>query len=433
MVKDGCTFEINSNFNESMGYNVDDELNLGNMELESSVDGNKYEHFDYSDLFSPWTKSFEELKLKMEQINPYIWKSITKQGRSDVPQVPQNARVIIRYNAFWEGEKAPFDSSVLRGRDFKFETGRCNVLEGLEAAVCTMHPEEQAQFIISYHLLFHEMGCPPRVKPKADGLFIIELLSYDLVGNLNAELDVPQEDRHKFALIKNKLHEIHVRGKDFFKRKCFREAIQAFEKVSELLKFSILANEEEAEEQSNFLIKVITNLAVCYNKVNMPRRACSMCKEIRQLTDKPPCKALFHGGKASLMLGDYDNARLLLIEAQKMEPSNEAINAELKILAERMEKYQNSRYELCRNALGLAKESDDLGDADKSTADLSPMETQIQKVLLDFVADSKRTKLTLPPGLTKKEIDTVKSMAQKMNLVFIADFVDKSKYTVIKH
>lgn len=240
----------------------------------------------------------------MTTINEFIYKKVTKEGNKGLGTVPNNARVCIRYNAYWEGEGAPFDSSFMRGSSHNFYTGRQEVLEGLEEAVRTMHKSEQAQFVISYKLLFHDMGCPPRVKPKADGLFIIELVSFNAVGDVDADKQVPEEDRNKFSVVFDKIKEIHLKGLDFFQQGQYRNACRAFEKAVDVLNFCRLANEEEEREQRYFLLKLYTNLAVCYIKTNNPSKTCIMCKEIRRLTDnKPSCKALFQEGRALLMLG----------------------------------------------------------------------------------------------------------------------------------
>lgn len=432
LISSGTNFEINTNFDEGFTNDIYDELNIGSDDEQDDAKN----PLDRTKLVSPWTKSFEELKLHMQQVNEHLWKKITKNGAEQEPVVPpNNARVCIRYNAYWEGEGAPFDSSFLRGSSCTFYTGRNEVLEGLEAAVQTMHKGEHAQFIISYNLLFREMGCPPRVKPKADGLFIIELVSYNLIGDMDADKQIPEEDRNKFPLVIDKVKEIHLKGLDFFSQGMHRNACRTFEKAVDILKFCRLANDEEEKEQTTFLLKLYTNLAVCYIKVNAPAKTCIMCKEIRALTNnKPSCKAMFQEGRALLMLGEYERSRHLLIKAQHMEPHNVDINKELKILNERYTRYKENEKALWTKAMGIIKETQVSEENSKNTDtdDLSELEQEMINLMRDFKEDEAQNDLKLPAGLTNKEIDIVDNLAKKLDLKLCLNPLDNASYSLKK-
>uniref|UniRef100_A0A1A9WIQ6 peptidylprolyl isomerase n=1 Tax=Glossina brevipalpis TaxID=37001 RepID=A0A1A9WIQ6_9MUSC len=432
LIESGCNFEINTNFDEDVTNKIFDELNLGSDDEEEN--DRKSSSEELRDLVSPWIRPFAELKENMLRINPYIWKKVVKVGKEDEPVVPsRNARVCIRYNAYWEGEGAPFDSSFLRGSSFNFYTGIGEVLEGLETAVCTMQRGEQAQFIISYHLLFRELGCPPRIKPKADALFIIELLSCNLVGDINADSQMSEQDRTKFPLVIEKVKDIHLKGLDFFRQGLYRNACRAFEKASDLLKFCHLANEEEEIEQRNFLIKLFTNLAVCYIKINLPSRACIVCKEIRQLTNnKPSCKALFQEGRALLMLGEYKRARELLVKALYMEPHNSDISNELKILEARYSQYKESERNIWTRAMGIIKDKEDENDTFKKEANLNELEQEMLKLLQDFKDDETQKKLCIPSGFTSKEVNIIDNLAKRLELKLTLDPLDNGRYSVNK-
>lgn len=429
LINSGTNFEINTNFDDGITNEIYEELNIGSDEepddVKNPIDRNK--------LVSPWTKSFVELKQHMQQVNEHLWKKITKIGVDQESVVPINARVCIRYNAYWEGEGAPFDSSFLRGSSFSFYTGRNEVLEGLEAAVRTMYKGEHAQFLISYHLLFREMGCPPRVKPKADGLFIIELVSYNLVGDIDAEQQIPEEDRNKYTLVIDKVKEIHLKGLDFFTQGMHRNACRAFEKAVDILKFCRLANEQEEKEQTSFLLKLYTNLAVCYIKVSAPSKTCIMCKEIRGLTNnKPSCKALFQEGRALLMLGEYEKARHILVKAQHMEPHNVDISKELKTLDERYTRYKKSERDIWTRAMGIIKKNQIPEETSANNEDLSILEREMMKLMLDFKEDDNQKDMKLPAGLTNKEIETVDELVKRLDLKLSINPLDNSSYTVTK-
>lgn len=428
LISSGTTFEINANFDEGFTNDIYDELNLGSDE----DDDDAANPIDRTQLVSPWTKPFDELKQHMQQVNEYMWKKITKEADETTTEVPNNARVCIRYNAYWEGEGAPFDSSFLRGSSYTFYTGRSEVLEGLEAAVRTMRKGEHAQFVISYHLLFREMGCPPRVKQKADGLFIIELVTFNEIGDINAEQQIPEEDRNKYAIVIGKVKDIHLKGLDFFGQGMYRNACRAFEKALDLLKFCQLSSEEEEQEQRPFLLKLYTNLAVCYIKTNFPAKTCIMCKEIRHLTNnKPSCKAIFQEGRGLLMLGEYSRARQLLIKAQTMEPQNQNISNELKILEDRYKVHKENENKMWTKAIGIIKDCD-AKPVRNIEDDVSVLEEEILKLMRNFKDDEAQSNLKLPSGLTSKEIETVDALAKSLDLKLSLNPLETDSYTITK-
>ncbi|KAH8252300.1 hypothetical protein KR038_004427, partial [Drosophila bunnanda] len=326
---------------------------------------------DPDTLISPWMRPFDELRALMQPIGEHIFKRIMRHGHEERDPVPDKARVSIRYSGYWEGVGAPFDSSLLRGTKFEFETGTKMVLEGLEAAVRTMRPYEQSEFIISYKLLFRELGCPPRIKPKADGLFKVEVIDYTMIGDGQAMDSICQEDRDKFYVVYPKAQDLHLHGKDCVRRSRFRCAATAFERALESLNYCRLANEEEERQQTALLltlsvriciyimglfivISIISqqNLMVCYNKLGRPRRVCIVMKDVRRLTaNDPPCKALFHEARALTSLGEYQQARKILMKAQAKQPANKEINDEIELLDKRINRYEEASRDLWSKAL----------------------------------------------------------------------------------
>lgn len=427
LILNGTKFEINANFeDEEFVSDIFHELNPeANIEDDVKVDNSK--------LVSPWQFSFQELRMQMTKLNEHVFKKITKCGLAESETVPENARVCIRYNAYWEGEGAPFDSSFLRGSSFSFYTGRGDVLEGLEEAVKSMLKGEEAHFLISYHLLFREMGCPPRVKPKADALFVIECVDFNKVGDINATDKLSEEEQNKFPTVYEKAKEVHLKGIDFFGQSMYRNACKAFLKAANALNFCQLQNEEQQEQQTAFLIKLYTNLAVCYNKLNLPNKTILMCKELRRLTNnKISCKALFQEGRALMNLGEYTRARFILIKAQNIEPNNKDVNEELKTLEIRYSKYKANEKDLCKRAISLMNGNKIETNKSKNADIDSAFQKEILNVIGSFNENKNLKSFQLPAGLTAKEIKEVDKLAKDMNLKLQISPLDNSIYTLEK-
>lgn len=50
------------------------------------------------------------------------------------------------------------------------------LLPGLQTAIKSMLVGETALFLISYQVMYGELGVPPRIKPKADCVFYIKVV-----------------------------------------------------------------------------------------------------------------------------------------------------------------------------------------------------------------------------------------------------------------
>ncbi|KAH8405780.1 hypothetical protein KR215_008806, partial [Drosophila sulfurigaster] len=141
---------------------------------------------------------------------------------------------------------------------------------------------------------------------------------------------IAPEDRCKFSIVYPKARDMHLHGKDCVKRGSYHSGITAFENAISSLNYCRLADEKDEQQQTELLITLNTNLMVCYNKLNIPKRACIAMKALRHLTqNQPSCKALFQEGRALVALGEYKRARLVFVQAQAKQPNNKEISDEI--------------------------------------------------------------------------------------------------------
>ncbi|XP_037715395.1 inactive peptidyl-prolyl cis-trans isomerase shutdown [Drosophila subpulchrella] len=297
----------------------------------------------YEAVPSPWTESLEKLRTEMNRIDEHIYKHITREGHEERDPVPPKARVSIRYRAYWEGESTAFKSSKL----LEFETGGDMVLQGLETAVRTMRPYEKADFVISFEQLCGELGSPPLIKPKADGLFQVEVIDYSLIE----ENQIPEEERDKFYVVYPKAKDFYLEGKIWLRRYRYRNAETSFQKAIDFLKTCRMTDSEEKRQQNDLLINLFQGLMVCYNSLNRPKCACTTMKELRLLTgNQPSWRALYQEGRALTILGDYDRARISYKRAQKKQPDNQDIEDEITKITKRINNLEVAKRELWERA-----------------------------------------------------------------------------------
>ncbi|KAH8299541.1 hypothetical protein KR044_002514, partial [Drosophila immigrans] len=427
LIDSGAQFEVDTaDINNTLYEDglMDDDEDTNEEEIETAA------------LVSPWTKSFDELRQLMTPISEHIYKRITREGVKEQGLVPDKARVSLRYSAYWEGQSAPFDSSMLRGTKFEFATG-CNiVLEGLEAAVRSMHPYEQAEFIISYKLLFHELGCPPRIKPRADGLFKIEVMGFTLIGDQQSLDNIAPEDRTKFSIVFPKAKDMHLHGKDCVKRGSYRNAVTAFESAISSLNYCRLADEEDELKQTTLLVTLYTNVMVCYNKLSKPQRACIAMKALRHLThNQPSCKALFQEGRALAALGEYELARIVFIKAQAKQPNNKEISEEIIKMDARVSKYKQSMQEIWTRALSgkqpKEKEESTVQHAENTAHD-QQFKHDFHSQLEEFQKSSLQSIHMSRKMYTDKEFDMLRLLAAQRNFKLSLSPLDADQLTLAK-
>ncbi|XP_030380023.1 inactive peptidyl-prolyl cis-trans isomerase shutdown [Scaptodrosophila lebanonensis] len=430
LIDEGAQFEVDSADVNSMVY---DDFCCDNTDNDETVGDIKNE-----DLVSPWIRPFSELRMLMQCISEHIYKRVVREGNTELGLVPNKARVALRYSAYWEGEGAPFDSSLLRGTKYEFETGQDEVVVGLEAAVRTMYPYEQAEFIISYKLLFLELGCPPRIRPRADGLFKIEVLSFALVGNVQALEQIQPEDKDKFVVIYPKAKEIQLHGKDCVKRGAFHNAISAFERAISALNYCRTSDIHEESKQTELLVTLYTNLMICYNKLNKPQRVCIMMKAIRRLTmDQPSCKALFQEGRALVALGEYKCGRQAFLQAQAKQPNNTEISAEIINVDKRILKYQRDSSEIWSRALRtkeeiLSSEKKQNNCALDNIGVKPQIKNEFDKILKDFSKAPLKSLSLARHMFTEKEFRVLRQLALENNMSLNLSPIDKNRLTLQK-
>lgn len=399
---------MNSDFNRDEDEELFSDFAVGD-------DDEFYDNLANKPVMSPWEKSYDELRetmIKLPTCN--IWKKIVKAGIGE-PMPQEKIRATIHYNGYFEQteNRAAFDSTYMRGAPKTFYIGNNEILTGIELAVMSMLKNEESQFIVSYELLFGEMGCQPRVPPKADGLFVISLLNFTEVGDGEAIDKVKDEDKRKFAVILPKIQDVQTKGKDLFNRGHTANSIRAFHNAVRTLEMCQLSNEEEQQQHQQLLAKLYTNLAVCYNKLGLWKKTCSICNELNRISDKKKNgKALFQEGRALLKLNEFRRAREKLGQAQRLEPTNKMISDELILLEQTYKKQKDFEQGLWKRAF---KNDDATKENKKPDVDDSFQATLLEH-MDQFKADTKQRAMRLPEGLSSEELESIESMVQNMSL-----------------
>lgn len=374
---------------------------------------------------SPWNGTFSVLRQTMEKVGNYlIYKKIIRKGYGDEILGTQNARVEYHYSAFLENFDVPFDSTYTKGRPNSMTTANCNVLPGVYHALITMCAGEEAQFLIDHSLLYGECGCPPRVPPKSECLFVIELKSYRQSGDEHALDNIDEADRNKFSVVYTKAEEVYKKALDSFVQKRYRLANVEFGKAIHALEYCTMESKQEELKQHDILVRLYRNQAVCFNMRQIWTKTCLMCKDLTYLSQrcnsyniKNDCKAQFQWGRALLGLAEYAKAREHLKRAKELEPNNVEVSKELVLLDTKEQAAKKHEKDFAMRAARII-ESVKITDEEKPKTVVSDgFQQQLKTTLIEF-SEGNETELTLPDALDQGHIHFAKNLAENMNLKF---------------
>ena len=336
---------------------------------------------------------FEILRSKMVDISPYkdggVMKRVLIPGSGLV--CPPFARVRVHYNAYFEMNDEPFDSTHLRNKSFEFKLGANQVVYGLEVGVATMKKHEKAQFIFEPEYYIGKFGCEPRVPKETPVLFEVECISFIEANEYEKYENSTDEQRAKVSFkqmmhICNCLREV---GNDHFRREQYNEASKRYRKCIYLLdKTSVNTDEDEVKWKAVMLKAYLNMSQICVKQVK-PKKAIFYCKMALDL-EPNNVKALFRYGHSLRLLQNFERARLFLNKAYNLEPTSRDIIEEIKKLNEAVAKYKTLEKDFYKKMFSGQKvnETNDQCDDFKLEEKESLLKTKnlIREKLDEFVA-----------------------------------------------
>ncbi|KAJ8919994.1 hypothetical protein NQ315_006524 [Exocentrus adspersus] len=266
---------------------------------------------------------FEEIAKKMEDLLPdgSIKKRVLRKGYGD--KAPELAIVKVHYNAYIEYNPEPFDSTYARNKPHQFSLTSGEVIIGLDVAVQSMQLNEKSQFLIKPKHAYGQLGCLNRVPPNSEVLFEVELLEVINAGAATSFQYLPDEEQRKFTNVYDYCLALCAKGKELF-GKNINAAIREYNTAVAKLEMAQLADYDDQIKQQELLMRLYTNLLVCYTKIEEPRKGCINFNKINELVKgsdiRIPAKCFFNNARCLRMLGDFGLAKKRLQRAQKMEP-----------------------------------------------------------------------------------------------------------------
>nr|CAH7767887.1 unnamed protein product [Callosobruchus chinensis] len=339
LMKDGVVFDVDTN-------ELEEAEKPTNVDVEYTENLLKYLNLEVvgGDIGAEDTyvegQPFEKIAAKMFNLieNGKIKKRVLREGYGQKP--PKMSIVRVHYNAYLEYQGEPFDSTYARKSMHQFTVDNGEVLVGLDVAVQSMKLNEKSQFIIQPEYAYGRFGCLDRVPKNSEVLFEVELLEIVDSGAASTFQKLPEDQQKEFHHVYEYCLALCAKGKDIF-GKNIQGAIKEYNTAVYKLEHCMLQDMADQEKQQELLLRLYTNLLVCYTKTEEPKRGCTNFNKIKDLV------------KCLRMLGEFELAKKRLNVAYRAEPKNpDVLNLMLNIERD-ITKSKREQMEKSRAMLGL--------------------------------------------------------------------------------
>jgi len=236
---------------------------------------------------------------------------------------PTGNEVEAHYTGTLVSDGSQFDSSRDRGKPFKFTIGQGQVIKGWDEGFASMKIGEKALLQVRFDYAYGASGSPPSIPPKADLLFDVELLGFR---------DKPKE-RWQMSVDERLAYATNLKADatDCFTAQQFREAAAKYEEAAIFGVDDGITGDDIPLEERPLYVACWSNAAMCYTKLKLwadTIRATNLVLDIaaEQHTN---LKALYRRGVARTQLGLYQEAKVDLMCAYKLDPKNKDVRKAL--------------------------------------------------------------------------------------------------------
>ncbi|KAK9879577.1 hypothetical protein WA026_006642 [Henosepilachna vigintioctopunctata] len=278
-----------------------------------------------------------------------VKKKVLREGYGELP--PDLAVVKVDYNAYVEYEATPFDSTYSRRKKHEFILNNAEVIPGLDIGVQSMKITEKAQFLLTPQYAYGVLGCLGRVPKNTSVLFEVELHEIVDSGAALSYNQLSEDNKQQFQQVYNYCLAICARAKDKF-QKNINDALKEYNTAMYKLENVELKDYHEQEKQQDLLLRLYTNILVCYTRLDKPKKGCIAANKIYEIAKgirmKIPAKVYFSNAKCLRMLGEFAQAKRKLEIARSLEPRNPDIANEFILLKEDIEKHKKTESSMAK-------------------------------------------------------------------------------------
>ena len=225
----------------------------------------------------------------------------------------------------------------------------------LDDTVCSMKQGEKCRLEITDHDLLLESGqllkqLNVAVLPVGyKVVYTIHMMSFERGRDL---WELSDQDRLEIA----KRHK--EAGGELFKLEktrgasiCYSKALKYLIPVDPDIQLEVQQLQDYEKEIFSLQSTLMLNLAACQLKFQQYPLVVRNCTRVLSM-EPENVKALYRRGQALTMMNDFDGAREDLTKAKKLEPSNRAIDEQLKLLESRQQAHDTKYKDALKTMFG---------------------------------------------------------------------------------
>jgi len=248
---------------------------------------------------------------------------------------PDGNEVEAHYTGTLVSDGTKFDSSRDRGKPFKFTIGQGQVIKGWDEGFASMKVGEKAILKIRYDYAYGESGSPPKIPPKADLFFDVELLGFK--EKPKERWQMTTEERIAEA------NKIKATGTEFFKEKKYEQGAAKYEESALYAVGEGITGNAIPEDERPLFVSCWSNAAMCYIKLKSWPDAVRAVDQVLEIDSEASSniKALYRRGIARMHLGLYKEAKADLMDAYKIDNKNKEVRKALGQLKEEIANAKN--------------------------------------------------------------------------------------------
>lgn len=150
-------------------------------------------------------------------------KLLRKRGVGE--EMQENALITAKYIGYFEDQDEPFDATYNHEVSNNLQLGNDILIPGLEIALRSMKKHEISIFIIKPEYAFGKAGCPPRIPPNEDVLFLINIIDYKTDEFTTSFNKLSIEERKAFFFAEKRATALIEKASEYFRKGNFNKAI----------------------------------------------------------------------------------------------------------------------------------------------------------------------------------------------------------------
>eukprot|EP00804_Cyclotella_cryptica_P013256 CCRYP_007029-RA/>CCRYP_007029-RA protein AED:0.14 eAED:0.14 QI:251/0.75/0.8/1/0.75/0.8/5/81/470 len=251
---------------------------------------------------------------------------------------PNGSEVTAHYTGTLESDGSKFDSSLDRGKPFKFTIGKGQVIKGWDEGFASMKVGEKAKLVIRSDYGYGDSGHLPTIPGKATLVF-----------------EMTPEERMEAA---TKLKE---KGTNEFTSGSPETAADYYKRAADLVD-----EEEDGEplpdEEKDMYVKCWGNAAMCYVKTSSWSDVIYCCNKVLNNVpeeSKTNIKIMYRRGLAKMHIGELTDAKSDLMAAYEIDNKNKDVRKAIQDLKKRIADAKKKEKETFGGIFGKASMYDD--------------------------------------------------------------------------